>query len=353
MILALNWITDRFCLQIRTRVSNQPTRHAVALESLCKLTAENMAGNNAYMCTSAQRWWVRMYPLIAAVVCSMNMDLLRRSLNKSKIFFWSRNWVKTLWNEMVAFVELKLRGSHADPAFHEIICSQITAVTLKWGVGGGGWPLTFFYGDHREDVSMRVMFQWTHAWSWALNWSPTVEFPVSGRFVLGKAFYDQAMEKVSPSHAALHKHRWQKHQRWCWLDVWFHLYARKDNRLAVTFRRLLFFLAGSLWFMLTDRIYVVTPSHDGWDEVDVEIIWFGIIAPNTSFRTRDSLIQIFHWFKKKGGKDFVWKLKWLSMEILSVRNADDILSKHGCNWSWWWWWMPERIKRMTAAFFFK
>lgn len=46
-------------------------------------------------------------------------------------------------------------------------------------------------------------------------------------------------------------------------------------------------MCGSLWFMFTDRISVVTPSHEGWDEVmleqycvrpEVEIILFGIIA---------------------------------------------------------------------------
>lgn len=42
----------------------------------------------------------------------------------------------------------------------------------------------------------------------------------------------------------------------------FHFYVGKDARLALTFRGLPF-LCGSLWFMLTDRIYVVTRSQDG------------------------------------------------------------------------------------------
>lgn len=214
MISALNWITDQFRLQITTRVSNQPSRHAVPLESLCKLTAEHMAGNNAYLCMSARRWWVWIDPVIATLVCTMNMDLLSRSLNKPKIFFFERNWGRMLWNETVTLVTLGLRVSHAGPALHEIVCNQITAGFFEvGGVGGGGCPLTFFYGDHGGDISTRVMFQRTHARPWVLNCSPTVELLVSGRFVLGKTFSDKAKEKVSPSHAVQYKHGWQEHQR--------------------------------------------------------------------------------------------------------------------------------------------
>lgn len=46
---------------------------------------------------------------------------------------------------MIIFVALGLRGSHAGPALHEIICSQITAGCFEVRGGGrGGWPLTFF-----------------------------------------------------------------------------------------------------------------------------------------------------------------------------------------------------------------
>lgn len=215
MILALNWITDRFCLQITTRVSNQPSRHAVPLESLCKLTVEHMAGNNAYLCMSARRSWVWIDPAIATLVCAMNMDLLRRSLNKPKIFFFfleklRQNAVK--WNGYFSHSGAERLSCRPSFAWN---CLQPNYCWLLWsrGVGGGGCPLTFFYGDHGGDISTRVMFQRTHARPWVLNCSLTVELLVSGRFVLGKAFSDQAKEKVSPSHAVQYKHGWQEHQR--------------------------------------------------------------------------------------------------------------------------------------------
>lgn len=54
--------------------------------------------------------------------------------------------------------------------------------------------------------------------------------------------------------------------------------------------------------MFSDRISVVTPSHEGWDEVmleqycvhpEVEIILFGIIAAKHLISHQSSFIQIF------------------------------------------------------------
>lgn len=59
MILALNWITNRFCLQIRTQVFEPAVRTCCAAESLYKLTAEHIAGNNVYLYMSAQCCWVQ------------------------------------------------------------------------------------------------------------------------------------------------------------------------------------------------------------------------------------------------------------------------------------------------------
>lgn len=87
MILALNRITNRFRLQIRTRVSNQPSGHAVLLESLCKLTAQHMAGNNAYRCMSAWRWWVWIDLVIAAMICSGTRTCWGEALTSQRSFF--------------------------------------------------------------------------------------------------------------------------------------------------------------------------------------------------------------------------------------------------------------------------
>lgn len=45
----------------------------------------------------------------------------------------------------------------------KLFAAKLLLVTLKWAGGRRGWPLTFFYGDHGEDITTRVMFQRTHA----------------------------------------------------------------------------------------------------------------------------------------------------------------------------------------------
>lgn len=71
------------------------------------------------------------------------------------------------------------------------------------------------------------------------------------------------------------------------LDVWFP-FGCKKKQAHCHFQKASF-LYGSLWFMLTDRIYVVSPNHmmgemrSRWSNsaftLEVKIILFGIIAP--------------------------------------------------------------------------
>lgn len=57
-----------------------------------------------------------------------------------------------LWNETVTLVTLGLRGSHAGPALHEIVCNQITAGYFEvggWEEGVVLWP---FFIETTEEI---------------------------------------------------------------------------------------------------------------------------------------------------------------------------------------------------------
>lgn len=255
-------------------------------------------------------------------------------MNEDTLRLFYRKWSRALLKETATLVLLWLRGSSVGPALHEIICSKLLLVTLEWG-------LTFdlFYGAHGEDISTRVMFHGTHARLWLPSWSQTVESLVSSRFVLGKLWLRFCWGEGSEwaMFWPRCRSRWKRStestrgKNWWWLHVWFPFVCRKRWRRCCRrlFRRL---LCGSLWFVFTDRISVVTPSHEGWDEVMLEQYcvrprgWNNSVWNNsckTPYFPPDILSYKYFcacaFFKKKTwGNSCIWKLEWFELEILSV-----------------------------------